>query len=189
MYFNSCLCVVAGVCVLTCMHVCVCYYRCVEPCQCYLMNLSSNNIIGLDALDSSKALYVTVAKNVIVVALCISINYINGTLVHTFSKHQVPWSTPFQTSGTWAIPSRTPGTLVHTFSKHQVPWSTPSPNTRGRMNKQSCREKCPHKHAQSGFHAEFQMEKKTCEVRICVYLRTLDPMHMHCWKSVYMATL
>ncbi|XP_071767388.1 odorant receptor 131-2-like [Centroberyx gerrardi] len=30
-----------------------------------------------------------VAKNVIVVALCISINYINGTLVHTFSKHQI----------------------------------------------------------------------------------------------------
>ena len=31
-----------------------------------------------------------VAKNVIVVALCISINYINGTLVHTFFKHEVP---------------------------------------------------------------------------------------------------
>ncbi|XDV35297.1 hypothetical protein PO909_005271 [Leuciscus waleckii] len=30
-----------------------------------------------------------VAKNVIVVSLCISINYINGTLVHTFIKHEI----------------------------------------------------------------------------------------------------
>ncbi|KAM3878469.1 odorant receptor 131-2-like [Diretmus argenteus] len=30
-----------------------------------------------------------VTKNVIVVALCISITYINGTLVHTFRKHQI----------------------------------------------------------------------------------------------------
>ncbi|XP_056462485.1 odorant receptor 131-2-like [Gadus chalcogrammus] len=44
---------------------------------------------------NSSALLITetfttvVAKNVIVVALCISINYINGTLVHTFTKHQL----------------------------------------------------------------------------------------------------
>ncbi|XP_065135501.2 odorant receptor 131-2-like [Paramisgurnus dabryanus] len=30
-----------------------------------------------------------VAKNVIVVGLCISINYINSTLVHTFMKHEI----------------------------------------------------------------------------------------------------
>lgn len=30
-----------------------------------------------------------VAKNVIVVSLCISINYINGTLIHTFIKHEI----------------------------------------------------------------------------------------------------
>ncbi|XP_067314289.1 odorant receptor 131-2-like [Pseudorasbora parva] len=30
-----------------------------------------------------------VAKNVIVVSLCISINYVNGTLVHTFIKHEI----------------------------------------------------------------------------------------------------
>ncbi|XP_030230562.1 odorant receptor 131-2-like [Gadus morhua] len=30
-----------------------------------------------------------VAKTVVLVALCISINYINGTLVHTFTKHQL----------------------------------------------------------------------------------------------------
>ncbi|XP_030230601.1 odorant receptor 131-2-like [Gadus morhua] len=44
---------------------------------------------------NSSALLITetfttvVAKNVIVVVLCISINYINGTLVHTFTKHQL----------------------------------------------------------------------------------------------------
>ncbi|XP_051270738.1 odorant receptor 131-2-like [Dicentrarchus labrax] len=30
-----------------------------------------------------------IIKNVITVVLCISINYVNGTLVHTFKKHQV----------------------------------------------------------------------------------------------------
>ncbi|XP_049430830.1 odorant receptor 131-2-like [Epinephelus fuscoguttatus] len=30
-----------------------------------------------------------IIKNVITVVLCISINYVNGTLVHTFTKHQV----------------------------------------------------------------------------------------------------
>jgi len=34
-------------------------------------------------------------KNIIVVALCLSINYINSTLVHTFTKHQVQIDTSF----------------------------------------------------------------------------------------------
>uniref|UniRef100_A0A4W5MEB4 G-protein coupled receptors family 1 profile domain-containing protein n=1 Tax=Hucho hucho TaxID=62062 RepID=A0A4W5MEB4_9TELE len=43
----------------------------------------SSNIVNL--LDT----FVTaLTKNIIVVALCISINYINGTLVHTFFKHE-----------------------------------------------------------------------------------------------------
>ncbi|XP_058488294.1 odorant receptor 131-2-like [Solea solea] len=34
-------------------------------------------------------LQVAIIKNVITVVLCISINYVNSTLVHTFTKHQV----------------------------------------------------------------------------------------------------
>ena len=45
---------------------------------------SSSAVLLRDTLTTA------VAKNVIVVALCISINYINGTLVHTFFKHEVP---------------------------------------------------------------------------------------------------
>ncbi|CAL8354124.1 unnamed protein product [Gadus morhua 'NCC'] len=44
------------------------------------------------ALLFTETFTTVVAKNVILVALCISINYINGTLVHTFTKHQVPCS-------------------------------------------------------------------------------------------------
>jgi hypothetical protein len=53
------------------------------------MNLSSNNITVVTASRSREGVYIAAAKNVIVVALFVSINYINGTLVHTFSKHQV----------------------------------------------------------------------------------------------------
>ncbi|KAF3855735.1 hypothetical protein F7725_016458 [Dissostichus mawsoni] len=35
-----------------------------------------------------------VYKNVIVTVLCIAINYINGTLIHTFRKHQIFYSNP-----------------------------------------------------------------------------------------------
>ncbi|CAL8402590.1 unnamed protein product [Arctogadus glacialis] len=53
------------------------------------MNLSSNNITVVTASRSREGVYIAAAKNVIVVALFVSINYINGTLVHTFSKHQI----------------------------------------------------------------------------------------------------
>ncbi|XP_051754092.1 odorant receptor 131-2-like [Ctenopharyngodon idella] len=52
------------------------------------MNLSLvGNITQPKILRDS--LSTAVAKNVIVVGLCISINYINGTLVHTFIKHEI----------------------------------------------------------------------------------------------------
>lgn len=48
----------------------------------YALNASSS----LNYRDSPSA---AVAKNVIVLALGFTINYINGTLIHTFRKHQV----------------------------------------------------------------------------------------------------
>ncbi|XP_017567173.2 odorant receptor 131-2-like [Pygocentrus nattereri] len=51
------------------------------------MNLSmSSNITQTKARDSYT---IAVTKNVIVVALYFSINYINGMLVHTFFKHEI----------------------------------------------------------------------------------------------------
>lgn len=57
--------------------------------QCYQkMNVSlGSNITQPKYLRDSFSSAVT--KNVIVVGLCISINYINGTLVHTFIKHEI----------------------------------------------------------------------------------------------------
>ena len=51
------------------------------------MNTSSTNVtVVIEYRDSfTKA----VTKNVIVVVLSISINYINAGLIHTFCKHQV----------------------------------------------------------------------------------------------------
>ena len=46
-------------------------------------NTSGGTSVGRDTLSTA------VIKNVFTVALCISINYINGTLVHTFTRHQV----------------------------------------------------------------------------------------------------
>ncbi|XP_042350319.1 odorant receptor 131-2-like [Plectropomus leopardus] len=58
------------------------------------MNFSSVNdtviIIGNQRDNFSTA----VTKNVIITALCISINYINGTLVYTFRKHQIFYTNP-----------------------------------------------------------------------------------------------
>ncbi|XP_069025643.1 odorant receptor 131-2-like [Embiotoca jacksoni] len=56
------------------------------------MNVSSADVTAtLQPRDSfSKA----VTKNLIVVVLSISINYINGSLVHTFSKHQIFYTNP-----------------------------------------------------------------------------------------------
>ncbi|XP_042261010.1 odorant receptor 131-2-like [Thunnus maccoyii] len=49
------------------------------------MNFSSasSNVTARDDFS------VAVSKNVIVAVLCIIINYINGTLIHTFNKHQI----------------------------------------------------------------------------------------------------
>nr|XP_043879944.1 odorant receptor 131-2-like [Solea senegalensis] len=53
-----------------------------------LMNFSNagRNATTVVVRDNLQA---AIIKNVITVVLCISINYINGTLVHTFAKHQV----------------------------------------------------------------------------------------------------
>lgn len=81
-------------------YMCVLLQVCVEQRPFCLMNLTSN-ITMSTPLRSRDAFYIAAAKNVIVVVFGISINYINGSLVHTFFKHQVPWS-----------------------KKKQVPWST-----------------------------------------------------------------
>ncbi|KAK1901448.1 Odorant receptor 131-2 [Dissostichus eleginoides] len=49
------------------------------------MNVSSLNSTSPGSRSFAAAVY----KNVIVTVLCITINYINGTLIHTFRKHQV----------------------------------------------------------------------------------------------------
>ncbi|AWP02336.1 putative melatonin receptor type 1B-B-like, partial [Scophthalmus maximus] len=53
------------------------------------MNFSSVNGSFIVAASQRDTFTTAVTKNVIVAALCISINYINGTLVHTFRKHRV----------------------------------------------------------------------------------------------------
>uniref|UniRef100_A0A3Q1HQX0 G-protein coupled receptors family 1 profile domain-containing protein n=2 Tax=Anabas testudineus TaxID=64144 RepID=A0A3Q1HQX0_ANATE len=52
------------------------------------MNLSLNGSL-IVAGNERDSFATAVIKNVIVTALCISINYINGILVHTFRKHQI----------------------------------------------------------------------------------------------------
>ncbi|XP_033977888.1 odorant receptor 131-2-like [Trematomus bernacchii] len=54
------------------------------------MNVSSLNSTSPGSRSFAEAVY----KNVIVTVLCISINYINGTLIHTFRKHQIFYSNP-----------------------------------------------------------------------------------------------
>ncbi|XP_071350294.1 odorant receptor 131-2-like [Trachinotus anak] len=53
------------------------------------MNLSSVNGTFTAAGRQRDTFATALTKNVIVTALCISINYVNGTLVHTFRKHQI----------------------------------------------------------------------------------------------------
>ncbi|KAL2090659.1 hypothetical protein ACEWY4_012922 [Coilia grayii] len=50
------------------------------------MNFSSNASMVRPLRDTFQT---AVTKNVVVVALCLSINYINGTLVHTFFRHRI----------------------------------------------------------------------------------------------------
>ncbi|XP_038551955.1 odorant receptor 131-2-like [Micropterus salmoides] len=58
------------------------------------MNFSSINGTSTVTWNQRDTFTTAVTKNVIVTALCISINYINGTLVHTFRKHQIFNSNP-----------------------------------------------------------------------------------------------
>ena len=53
------------------------------------MNSSSYGFNSSRRLSFRDSYSTAVAKNVIVVALGLIINYINGTLIHTFRKHQV----------------------------------------------------------------------------------------------------
>ncbi|XP_071396992.1 odorant receptor 131-2-like [Centroberyx affinis] len=52
------------------------------------MNFSSGSNVTT-FVTYHDAFYTAVTKNVIVVALFITINYFNGTLIHTFNKHQI----------------------------------------------------------------------------------------------------
>ncbi|XP_056245330.1 odorant receptor 131-2-like [Seriola aureovittata] len=58
------------------------------------MNSSSYNYNVSSGLSYRDSLSTAVAKNVIVLALGLTINYINGTLIHTFRKHQVFYVNP-----------------------------------------------------------------------------------------------
>lgn len=54
-----------------------------------VMNVSSANGTSAVSRNHRDMFLTAVTKNVIVTALCISINYINGTQIHTFTRHQV----------------------------------------------------------------------------------------------------
>ncbi|XP_071351175.1 odorant receptor 131-2-like [Trachinotus anak] len=58
------------------------------------MNSSSFNYNVSSGLSYRDSFSTAVAKNVIVVALGLTINYINGTLIHTFRKHQIFYVNP-----------------------------------------------------------------------------------------------
>ncbi|XP_014865847.1 PREDICTED: olfactory receptor 52A5-like [Poecilia mexicana] len=58
------------------------------------MNSSSLNFTESSSLTYRDSPSSAVAKNVIVLALGITINYINGTLIHTFRKHQIFYLNP-----------------------------------------------------------------------------------------------
>ncbi|XP_067089301.1 odorant receptor 131-2-like [Osmerus mordax] len=53
------------------------------------MNFSAGESNFTVVLMERDTFETALTKNIIVVALCLSINYINSTLVHTFTKHQV----------------------------------------------------------------------------------------------------
>ncbi|CAL9704928.1 unnamed protein product [Knipowitschia caucasica] len=57
------------------------------------MNQSSSSHNG-SLVSSREPYHVAVTKNMIVLALGLTINSINGMLVHTFSKHQIFYTTP-----------------------------------------------------------------------------------------------
>lgn len=53
------------------------------------MNLSSDNSTAGVGPARRDSLVTALIKNLIVTLLCLIINYINGTQIHTFRKHQV----------------------------------------------------------------------------------------------------
>lgn len=53
------------------------------------MNLSSDNSSATVGPTRRDSLVTALIKNLIVTLLCLIINYINGTQIHTFRKHQV----------------------------------------------------------------------------------------------------
>lgn len=53
------------------------------------MNLSSDNGTATVGPTRRDSLTTALIKNLIVTLLCLFINYINGTQIHTFRKHQV----------------------------------------------------------------------------------------------------
>ncbi|XP_047204623.1 odorant receptor 131-2-like [Girardinichthys multiradiatus] len=58
------------------------------------MNSSSFNINMSSSLAYRESPIAAVAKNVIILAIGITINYINGTVIHTFRKHQIFYMNP-----------------------------------------------------------------------------------------------
>uniref|UniRef100_A0AAV2M874 G-protein coupled receptors family 1 profile domain-containing protein n=1 Tax=Knipowitschia caucasica TaxID=637954 RepID=A0AAV2M874_KNICA len=90
---------------------------------------------GLETLQEAYPFIVT--KNVIIVALGLAINYINGILIHTFRKHQGGGLENFQ--DVYAVKvtkifivvalgfgiNFINGMLIHTFRKHQIFYTTP----------------------------------------------------------------
>ena len=57
------------------------------------MNFSAGESNFTVVLMQRDTFETALTKNIIVVALCLSINYINSMLVHTFTKHQVQTDT------------------------------------------------------------------------------------------------
>lgn len=53
------------------------------------MNLSSDNSTATVGPTRRDSFVSALIKNLIVTLLCLIINYINGTQIHTFRKHQV----------------------------------------------------------------------------------------------------
>ncbi|XP_062270715.1 odorant receptor 131-2-like [Scomber scombrus] len=58
------------------------------------MNSSSVNDTATAVGNQWNNFTIALTNNLIVTVLCITINYINGTLVHTFRKHQIFYSNP-----------------------------------------------------------------------------------------------
>lgn len=65
------------------------------------MNLSSDNSSAGAGPARRDSLVTALIKNLIVTLLCLVINYINGTQIHTFRKHQVCRGSALLPHRTW----------------------------------------------------------------------------------------